>query len=198
MITFLGTTEYDGEVYLYFSYTKNSQQFLKVVKSVDGFQFSDQAKYVIVTDNKQKEEKKYPWKSFRIVKQRDQYLLTYLSATKSQSPLVAAWSTDLTRFRKLGLIGEITETATMVPDYSYKNHSVMYFGEQKIKIAFSTDFTHWKADDTPILNPRENHFDSNDIEVGNAHVVNNHILLTYYAKHVESKKNALSSRSCTF
>ncbi|HSA84520.1 MAG TPA: hypothetical protein VLF20_06585 [Patescibacteria group bacterium] len=189
MITFLGTAQQDEEVLLYYLQNKNGQTFFKVVKSSDGFRFNDSAKYVILTDDKQKEEKNFDWKSFRIGKQASQFLLTYLPAPKAATALLAAWSSDLIRFKKLGKIEEVKETATLVPDYKYKNHSVMYFGSKEIKLAYSTDFTHWKADDNVVLAPHAGHFDDKAIEVGNAFNINDeHILLTYYSVEQKDKK----------
>lgn len=191
MVTFLGTAQQDEEVLLYYLQNKNGQTFFKVVTSSDGFHFNDNAKYVIITDNKQKEEKNYNWKGFRIAKQGEQFILTYIPSAKTAMTLLSAWSTDLIRFRKLGKIEEVKETGTIVPDYKHKNHSVMYFGSKQIKIAYSTDFTHWKADDAVVLSPHKGHFDSSAIEVGNAYNINDeHILLIYYSvvqkdKHIQ-------------
>lgn len=187
MITFIGTAQKDKEAFLYFYREKSGLTFFNVVTSRDGFEFTDKGKYVIVTDEKQKEEKNYNWKGFRISKQGEQYVLTYLLNKKAKSSLQFAISTDLIRFKKAEKIAEISETAAIVPDFSYKDHHVMFYGENEIKQAYAQNLTDWKADDKPLLSPRKDHFDDGDLEVGNAYLTDGHILLTYYVKKTVHK-----------
>ena len=181
MINFIGVAQKNNESLLYYFQTKAGQNFFKVVTSPDGFKFTDPGKYVILTDDKQKEDVSYDWKSLRIAKQGEQYILTYTPNTKSPL-LLAAVSTDLIRFKKIGKVDEIRETATVVPDFKHKDHYVLYFGEKNIKAGYSTDLKNWKADETVILESRKDHWDSGDLEVGNAYLMTDHILLIYYSK----------------
>src|SRR6266403_1985106 len=170
MIKFNGTAQKDKEALLYYSHSKAGQNFFKVVTSTDGFSFADKGKYVIITDEKQKEEKTFDWKSFRIAKQGDQYILTYIANTKSSPVLMSALSTDLIRFKKMtGDTSEVNQTATIVPDFKHKDHFVMYHGENTLGIAYSSDLSHWKADSKPLVELRKNHWDEGTIEVGNAY-----------------------------
>jgi len=182
MIKFIGTAQKDKEALLYYSHTKAGQNFFKVVTSTDGFSFADKGKYVIVTDEKQKEEKSFDWKSFRIAKQGDQYILTYIANTKSSPVLMSAVSTDLIRFKKINSSSEVTQTATIVPDFKHKDHYVMYHGENTVGIAYSPDLSSWKADTKPLIEPRKNHWDEGTIEVGNAYNREADILVTYFAR----------------
>src|ERR1039458_7007985 len=182
MIKLIGTAQKGQEVLLYYYYHKGGYNFFKVTPSLDGFEYNSKSKYVIIVDAKQREEKNYDWKSFRISKQKDNYLLTYKLNTKTYSNLNGALSTDLIRWTKTGKVDDIKETGTVVPDFKYKNKYVMYYGEEKVRIAHSTDLHNWKEEGETLLDAREGYFDDGDIEVGNAFDTDSHILLTYYVK----------------
>lgn len=182
MITLVGTAQKEQEAYLFFYQIKDGHGFFKLVNSKDGFTFADKGKYVIVLDEKQREEKNYNWKNFAVAKQGDQFILTYQPTTGTKQPLLGALSPDLIHWRKFGKIEEVTEKATIVPDYKYKNQYVMYYGENTIKVAFASDLSHWKTTEKTVLSPRKNAFDNTDISVGNAYSLGDHILLTYYVK----------------
>ena len=179
MIKFIGTAQNDKESLLYYYQVRHDFTFFKVVTSHDGLTFSDKVKYVTITDEKNKEEKQYDWESFRIAKQNDLYILTYKHKSKKPQ-LLGAISSDLLRWKKFGKIDEIQETSAVIPDYKHKEHYALYYGQKEIKIAYSGDLRHWKADDAVLIGPRKGHFDNGALEVGNAYVREKHILLTYY------------------
>ncbi|HZE87008.1 MAG TPA: hypothetical protein VE090_02260 [Methylomirabilota bacterium] len=178
MITFVGTTQKDKEAFLYFYQINDGHTFFKLVMSHDGFTFTDKGKYVFVFDDKKREEKNYNWKGFRVAKQDKQFVLTYLV----NNQILTAVSSDLIRWKKTGKISNITETATIIPDFQYKNQHIMYYGEKTIQAAYTTDWETWKTDNKVLFSPRKDYFDNGDLEVGNAYVIDEHILLTYYVK----------------
>lgn len=182
MITFIGTAQKKNQTLLYFIRQKSGLTFFNVIESSDGFTFSEKQKYVIVTDEKQKEEKNYDWKDFRVTKQGNSYFLTYKLNTKSPTQLFGARSDDLIRFKKSGKLVGITGTTTIVPDYKYNEQFVAYFGEKNIKIAYSTDLLTWQTDEKILLAPRADKTDDGNLEVGNTYIIDDHILVTYYVK----------------
>lgn len=181
MVKIVGIAQKDKEFYLYFSYTKGPHSYFKGIPSRDGFKFDGPAKYIIVTDEKKREEKKHEWKNLRVTKERDSFFITYRPDGKTL-PLNTADSKDLIRWKKKGKIAEVKEIGALVPDYKFKNKHVLYFGEKVIKAAFSGDLNTWKVQDTPILEPRKDSFDDGDLEVGNVFEVHGHIMLIYYVK----------------
>lgn len=183
MIRIIGTVQRDKDVLLYYSYPKGPHNFFKVVSSHDGYQFNGSQKYIIVADEKGREEKAYDFTNFRITKLKDQYYMTYKVNGKKGSNLNGAVSNELLRWKKTGKIDQITETGTLVPDFKFHNRYVMYFGEKSIKVAYSSDLKSWKPEGDVLLAPRNDHFDNEELEVGNAFEVDGHILLIYYAKH---------------
>lgn len=188
MIKFIGTAQNEKESLLYYYQTRDQFNFFKMVASYDGFTFLDKAKYVIVTNEQHKEEKNFNWEGFRITKQHDIYLLTYKVVSNKTTQLYGALSTDMLHWKKFGVIEEINETSTVVPNYKHKEHYALYYGEKEIKIAYSGDLRHWKADEQAIIKPRKSHFDHGNLEVGNAYLLDDNILLTYYVKTGSAQK----------
>ncbi len=190
MIKFIGITQKNKEVVLYFLQTEGVNTFFKAVISSDGFTFSDNAKYVFAFDNMQKEEQSYHWDGVRISKEGHTYILTYKLHEAKEGLLLGALSTDLTVWQKIGKIDTIKETGTVVPEYKHNNTFVMYVGENDIRSAYSEDLVKWTLDKTPLLTPRKGFFDDTALEVGNAYEVNGNILLTYYVKkHVNNAEH---------
>lgn len=181
MIKLIGTSQKDNESQLYYYRSRGNLNFFNISTSINGFEFSDKAKYVIVTDEKNREDKKYNWKNLKVCRQNDQYYILYKIDSKTTSPLNLASSLDLIRIKKIGKI-DINETGTIVPDYKHKDQFVMYFGEHDIRIAYSKDINSWKFEEKAVLSPRKNKFDFGDLEVANAYQANGHILLVYYVK----------------
>lgn len=198
MIKFVGTAQNGKESLLYFFLTKGKYHFFRLVRSHDGFEFEDKADFVSARDDKRREDPTYDWKSFRIAQQDNQYFLTYKLNTKSSNQLFGAVSQDLLRWEKTGKIADVQETGAVVPNYKYREHSVMYFGEKEIKIAYSAFLHHWKTQEEPVLRPRQTGFDAADIEVGNAFVRDDHILLTYYVKKAVQGKVLYSVGAAIF
>lgn len=188
MIRIVGVAQKDKESLLYYYETKGENSFFKVIESRDGFEFDRNYQYASLIDEKHREEKNYNWKSFRIAKQGDQYLLTYRTHSKTNLSLHTAVSTDRKHWKKTGHIEQITETGAVVPDYKYKDRYVMYVGGRTITIAYSSDLQHWETAQS-VLAPRSDSFDNGDLEVGNAYQRNEQILMTYYVKRMTGEKS---------
>jgi beta-1,2-mannobiose phosphorylase / 1,2-beta-oligomannan phosphorylase len=193
MIKFLGTAQRESEVLLYFHYAKERFNFCKVVTSKDGLEFNGEAKYVIVRNSKKTEEKKYDWQSFRISKQQDQFVAAYKPNGKSKG-LKIATSPDLLRWETGTILKAVKETGVIVPDYTYKGDFVMYHGERNIKIAYSHNLQNWSEKHQVVLEGRKDHFDHGHLEVGNAFLHEDYILLLYYVK----KGHLLALGACLF
>ena len=198
MIKIIGITQTEKDGLLYYAYTKGTKSFFKAVSSSDGFKFDGASKYVIATDDKNREEKTYDWKNFRISKQKDQYFLTYKVNVKTYANLNSALSTDLIRWKKIGKIDNIKEACVVVPDFKHHNRYVMYVGEKTIRLAYSGDLKNWSVEDKPIVEPRESSFDNADIEVAGVFQEQNHITLLYYVKKKEGNSIRYTVGACLF
>jgi beta-1,2-mannobiose phosphorylase / 1,2-beta-oligomannan phosphorylase len=182
MVKFIGTAQKDERIVLYYSYSKNGCDLLKLVVSKNGFEFTDKGIRSSLVDGKNREEKKYNLKSFRVSKGENDYLLSYRLDKKTQSPLLIASSNDFLVWKKVARAVNIKESGVLIPAYKFRGQSVMYFGEKNIKIAYSPNLSNWKIDDKAILEPRKNYFDGSNLEAGNAYVTGEYILLIYYVQ----------------
>ena len=189
MIRFVGTAHHGKETLLYFTQRKSGYICFALTRSRDGFKFEDTFEYVGVRDDKKRTENDFHWQGLRIAKQKEKYFLTYRQKGKKSSPLTGALSDDLVRWEKTGKIADVKETGAVVPDYKHRDHYVMYYGDKEIKIAYSAYLYHWKTQKNPVLlKPRKHAFDSGPLEVGNAYVVDEHILLLYYTRRERDGK----------
>ena len=180
MITLIGTAQQDKTIFLYYLHKKENQTFFKVIQSTNGYLFEGKSSYVIVTDEKNREEKQYNWSDLRFSKQKDTYYVTYKTLGKNKG-LSTAFSSDLIHWTKKDILSDITESTAVILDYKYKNKYVMYVGDQHIRVAFSGNLTNWKTGEV-VLSSRPGQFDEGPIQVGDVLMSNDTILLLYYSK----------------
>jgi beta-1,2-mannobiose phosphorylase / 1,2-beta-oligomannan phosphorylase len=186
MIKFLGTAQKNNRVVLYYLQDEDGTVFFKAATSKDSFEFKESNKYVFALDVTQKEEQTYDWDKFRITKGEDQYILTYKNKKDAKSPALIAISTDLNVWYKIGEIKDIYEASSIVPSFKHNNSYVMFYGEKEVKLAYSKSLVEWETKET-LLKPRADLFDSAGLEVANAYIVEDKILLIYYSKNEEDK-----------
>lgn len=198
MVKIVGIAQKDEEILLYYSYKKDNNSFLKAVSSKDGFSFEGKSYYVILTDEKNKEERNHSWKNSKFVKQKKGYYAIYKPEGKINTGLSAALSDDLIHFTNKGKISGVKEAFAVVPLMKFRNRFVCYFGEKNIQLAYSGDFKTWKPEEKELLAPREGFFDDTDLEVGRVFQQTNHILLIYYVKKQVGKSWHYSVGAATF
>lgn len=187
MIKFIGTAQKDNEVILFYLQEEGSHTFLKAISSSNGFTFDngERGQYIFAFDTMQKEEQTFDWESFRVAKEHYEYILTYKLHDSKHGLLLGALSKDLAVWHEIGKLENISETATVVPRYQHKDNFVMYVGEKDIRVAYSPDLVNWNLQETPLVSPRPGMFDDGALEVANAYVQDNNILLLYYVKKHE-------------
>ncbi len=198
MVKIVGVAQKDEEVLLYYSYKKDSNTFLKTVTSKDGFSFEGKSCYVIVTDEKKKEEKNPDWKNAKFVNQKNGYFAIYEPQSKANTDPSVALSDDLIHFTTKGKISGVKDAFMVVPLMKFRNRFVCYFGEKNIQLAYSGDFKTWKPEGKELLAPRKGFFDDTDLEVGGVFQQANHILLIYYVKKQVGKSWHYSVGAATF
>jgi predicted GH43/DUF377 family glycosyl hydrolase len=196
MVNLVGVAKKNDEVLLYYTYQKAHNTFFKVIASKDGFTFEGKSYYVIITDEKKKEDKHYDWKAIHAVSQKEGYYVTYRPQGKSAS-LNAAISDDLIRVTKLGKIEPFTQDIAVIPQMKFRNRYVCFVGDKSIKLAFSGDFKTWKTEAT-VLEPRNGMFDDGDLEPAAVFTDSDHILLIYYVKKQQGKAVHYSVGAATF
>lgn len=188
MVRLIGTTEKDNKVLLYYSYTKQAKHFFKYVISEDGYNFTGDTKYIIITDQKGREDVKYEFDHFNITDQNEHYAVCYKSTSSKNKELSFALSDQLLRWKKVAKEDSIKEIGALVPNYRYKHRYALYFGEKNIKVAYSSQLESWKVVETPLLEKREGHFDNGDLQIAKTYLHDDKILVLYYSKHMHNHK----------
>lgn len=197
MIRILGIAQKENEVFLYYVFSADRKDYFKVTISTDGFTFTGNTKYVIVTDEKNREERNFNWLDFKVARQKEKYYAIYQLASK-QSAIITSSSDDLIRFTKISSAPEIKESSAMVPDYKYKNKHVLYYGSRSIQMATSSNFAKWIPEPEPIAFPKEGYFDSNGMEVNSVFQLEDRILVLYHAKKEVGEGERVYVGACTF
>jgi predicted GH43/DUF377 family glycosyl hydrolase len=198
MVKIVGIAQKDKEVLLYYSYKKGDNVFFKVIASNDGFSFEGKSNYVIVLDEKNKEDTNYNWKHMLFTNQKDGIFVLYRIDGKTGAGLNLAYTRDFIHFKKQGKITPVNEAFTVVPNMKFRNRYISYFGDKAIKLAYSGDFKTWKPEEKELLSPREKFFDNTNLEVAGVFNEGNHILLIYYVKKEINGVLSYSAGAATF
>lgn len=198
MIKIVGVAKKDQQALLYYTFQKGDKTFFKAIASDDGFTFEGKSQYIIVTDEKNKEDKNYNWENIQSVFQKDKYFITYQNEGKAHNGINVAKTDDLIHFVKLGKVNPINEPMAVVPGMKFRNRYVSYFGDKNIKLAYSGDFKTWKPEAKILLAPRKDYFDDKDLQVGGVFSEQNHILLIYYVKKQSGKSVRYVVGAATF
>jgi predicted GH43/DUF377 family glycosyl hydrolase len=181
MVKIVGIAKRQEEIILFYSFQKGQNTFYKATGSKDGFTFEGKPYYVIVMDDKKKEDRNFSWKGIQAIKQKEGYFVIYRSDDKASNYNIA-FSKDLVRFTKIGKTISSSESMAVVPNMKYRNRYVAYAGNNNIKLAYSGDFKTWRPEDKILLEPRKGFFDDSELEAAAAFNHENHIMLLYYVK----------------
>ena len=106
----------------------------------------------------------------RVVQFSGGYYMTYAGFDGQKYRPALATSNNLLQWQKRGLVFTDRESkgGAIVPQ-KVNGKYVMYFGTDRIWIAYSDDLLHWRAENKPVLEPRpslKNAFDALSIEPG--------------------------------
>ncbi len=151
--------------------------------SDDGYNFKEYNNNPIIEPNLP--EEKGGCEDPRITKIDDTFYLTYTSYNGMQ-PVTSqtintslAISKDLINWKKQGIIVKGLKSAAL---FSKKINGkyTMFIGGKNIRIAKSKDLFNWELDKNPILDTRENKFDSRYVEAGPPPFVFNDKLVLFF------------------
>jgi len=152
--------------------------------SEDGFHFERFKENPILEGEGENERRGV--EDLRIIENGHGYFLTYTGyagkdETGHRIVLCGAFSRDLIHWEKIGrLVPGREKAGAIVQDYRYQGKYVMYFGEGRVKIAFSEDLRKWEVKEQPILEPREGYFDSFLVEGGPPPIVTQEGIVMIY------------------
>ena len=182
----LGVYEHEETVYLYYSSITIGPKY-NISYSNDGFSFQLKKMNLIIDAGDGLAGQFTTVSKFKIYEhplEKNHFSLLFLAQLGYKNNLNIACSRDLIHWRRCKKINNIDEPGSIVKNYLLHKNFIMYFGSKNISLAYSTDGTNWKISTTPVLSPRENYFDKNDLEIENAFLTDKGILVIYHNKNV--------------
>ena len=180
----LGVYAVRGRVHLFYNNSNPQISQLSMDVSHDGFTFAPfGGKPTIVDENKGIIDPR-TCSDFRISHVGKQYIVVFVSGGKTHiatSKDLVQWSVKASLEVTFGSQTEqISESGMIVPDFTVKGYSVLYFGSGAIRVGVSKNLKNWKANRSPILSPRQNMFDEGPLSVASVYETDKGIALFYY------------------
>ena len=111
--------------------------------------------------------------------------ITFVKTNARGGFLYQAEAKKVDYWSKAKIVKGIFEPAVLVS--TAKNRQLMFFGNHNIGLATAGPRGAWKKLPKPLLEPRRDYFDNSALTVGQARLVEQGILLTYYARYSDSK-----------
>jgi beta-1,2-mannobiose phosphorylase / 1,2-beta-oligomannan phosphorylase len=202
----LGVFAKNQSVYLVYNSDKKDGK-LRIDVAGDGFAFETHKASVTITTDDKKLIDVSSISDVRVSLVNKKYYITYKLWEGDNGYVYAATTNDLAKWKSVGQLklgeggvgmGKLTQTAMVVPEFSWKRKRVMYYGDDDIKIATSVDLSVWNPQDEPVLTKRNGYFDSGSLQVASVFVTDKGIVLIYYVLSKVNGTDAYSVGSAIF
>lgn len=176
----LGVAKKGRKILLYYSFLTRQAGQLQLDTSSDGINFYRDGKNPEILSEKGKKENIRHCHDFRISKLgKNQYFLAYRFQDGKQTCLCSAFSKDLIHWQKIGKVPFVKEVGMVVPNYQHQEKFALFFGENSIKLAYSSDLKKWEIAEKSAVTLS----DHSQIKIANLAITKEGILLTYYQWH---------------
>jgi beta-1,2-mannobiose phosphorylase / 1,2-beta-oligomannan phosphorylase len=124
---------------------------------------------------------------YRVSKIADNnYCLAYKIKNIKHTPLCLATSKDGVIWEKITTITKIEEAGILVPEFTASGNHVLYFGEKRIKAAYSYDLVSWKILPNPVLR-FQGGSEEDRIKIASVTIENGEISLVYFDYKVDAE-----------
>jgi beta-1,2-mannobiose phosphorylase / 1,2-beta-oligomannan phosphorylase len=167
-------------VFLFYKAEENGQHVFQIDASSDGLNFTVCHDAPKITDKKRVQIDIDKCDGFHVTQIGKQYFLTFKYRIKNQMFLFGALSDDLVRWRSVGKLSSLQEQGVVVPNYKYQDAYVLYYGEHNLSVATSKDFANWDLNAAPVLEAEKDFFGSWPLQIANAGLTDNGIVVTYF------------------
>jgi len=167
---------------LFYHLGRDEGSFFRIETSTDGINFSLFHPICQILSEQDARVDSRKISDLSLAKTHSGYFLSYIFNKKGSKNLFGAISENMAEFKNLGLVANVDETASIVPDYQYHGKYVMYFGESSIKCAYSYDLVKWEIEKEPVLLPKKDFFGTSPLHASNIYNLDEGILVFYYNK----------------
>ena len=201
----LGVYSNSNNVFLFYNSEKKDGR-LRVDAGTDGFVFTP-FKSSALTDEEKKAIDTSKVSDVRVSSVNKKFFMTFKVWENDDAHVYGAVSGDVAKWKSIGPIklgeggvgmGTLTQTACVVPEFSWKRKRVMYYGDDDIKVATSADLKVWNQTEKPVLSPRADAFDSGPLSVAAVFTSDRGVVVVYYTKSLVNGKDAWSVGSAVF
>jgi beta-1,2-mannobiose phosphorylase / 1,2-beta-oligomannan phosphorylase len=175
----LGVYTDNKQIYFYYQSKHADERLFHIAASENGFDFDLHTRDTSIIGLEDKISK---ISDFQISKVRREYVALFKKRLGSKTSLAYATSLDLIKWRYKSECSNIFEVGVVVPHFKYKGQYVMYYGEEVVKIAYSTNMKDWKPANKIVMEPRKDKFDFSPLEVEHVLLTNAGILVLYHSK----------------
>jgi predicted GH43/DUF377 family glycosyl hydrolase len=178
----LGVLATDKQVLLYTNLVGEHDHPIQAGTSNDGLNFKKASKNSVLINTQGEQENTTGIDTFRISSLDKSYVAFYKKHHAEKATLHIAQSKDAFSWKTLPVELPFQETAMIVPDYTYDDVRVAYYGDTEIKAAFTTDLTQWQLHQETLLSPRNAYFDKQPLEIGSVIVTDKGIVVIYFVR----------------
>ena len=175
---------HDGKIYLiYRAESSSGVSSLCLAVSEDGYNFEKYENNPVIAPTLP--EEKQGCEDPRITKIGSIFYLTYTAydgkyPERSENVYTAmAVSKNLKDWDKKGIIVKGIKAAAIFPE-KIDGKYVMFIGGKNIKLGYSSDLVKWQIDDKPLLDIREDKFDSKYVEAGTSPFLYKNFLIMFF------------------
>lgn len=179
----LGVAASKEHVFLFYRQHQGKGDTFQIDSSRDGIKFNHHHRSASIRNKQKRKIKLKNCSAFRVTLFDDKYFLTHKYQVQKQTSLFGAVSEDLVHWQHTGKIEAISETGVLVPQYSFENSRVMYFGDTSIRVAYSKDLKQWEIGET-ILKSGANFYGQLHLQAGTTIMTDEGILLLYYTRQM--------------
>lgn len=127
--------------------------------------------------------------NFHVSQHDDYFYLTYLVRKKHSQKLVCAQSRDMVAWEKIAVVSEDCSSGKIIPDYTFKDHLMMYGGGKALTLHATNTFTRWYCENENLLATKPDK--TLQYTVADVKVIKEGIFVTYYEVTIDKddKKN---------
>ncbi len=193
----LGVFAGENKLYLYYNLVRNNQTVFQLTSSTNGLEIGDYHAIPEIKDNQRRPIDTGKCSDFRISSHDGTYYLTYKYHGK-QPAIYAAVSKDLISWRRIGQLAPISQTAMIAPNVTVNGKHILYFGEQSIQVAFSSDLLTWEVHPEPVLKPMTDHYGTIPLKLASVIPTHNSIIVLYYGRGLSDKGKTFSLHAAVF
>lgn len=194
----IGVLSYEEKIYLFAKTSSGRSTRFKIFVSNNGVNFKLLKSNGEIKTRKGNSEKILPTTNCLISKLGSLFLLTYPKKVGGQKKLAIAYSPDLIHWQRISTRPLISPPGMVVPNYQYNDKTILFFGEDNLKVAESRDLRNWKITHSPVIVLDTEQTRGGQLKIADIVVTKKNLLVFYFFVKKEHKTITYSLRVAFF